>query len=100
MTRRPFASGTAGRADRAIPLDERRASELVVLEQPPPDDHLLDLGRALADEQHRRLPVEPLDLELLRVAVAAVDAERVLHDLGAVLRREVLRHPRLEVVAL
>src|SRR5690242_8586105 len=56
-----------------------------VLEQATADDHLLDLGGALADEQHRCLAVESLDLVLLGVAVAAVDAEALLHHVGAVL---------------
>src|SRR6476469_5160000 len=74
--------------------------ELVVLDEAAADDHPLDVGRALADEQHRRLAVEALDLVLLGVAVAAVDAEAVLDDLRAVLGRKVLRHAGLEVVAL
>ena len=41
--------------------------------------------------------VAHLDLVLLRVAVAAVDAEGVLDDLLAGLRREQLRHAGLEV---
>ena len=46
----------------------------------------LDVSGPLADQQHRRLAIEPLDLVLLGIAVAAVDPERVLHDLVAVLR--------------
>src|SRR5262245_27886880 len=84
--------------ERAIAVLE--PSQPVLLEDPPPDDHPLDVGRALTDEQHRSLPVEPLDLVLLGEAVAAVDPEGVLYDLGAVLGREVLGHPGLEVVAL
>jgi hypothetical protein len=61
---------------------------LVFLEKAPADDHLLDLRGALADEQHRHLPV------------AAMDAEGVLHDLLAVFRREVLGHPGFQVVPL
>jgi hypothetical protein len=73
---------------------------LVFLEKAPTDDHLLDLRDALADEQHRHLPVEALDLVLLGEAVAAMDAEGVLHDLLAVFRREVLGHPGFQVVPL
>src|SRR6478609_8169672 len=74
--------------------------ELVVLDEAAADDHPLDVGRALADQQHRRLAVEALDLVLLGVAEAAVDAERVLDNLRAVLAGQVLRHAGLEVVAL
>src|SRR5436305_1933814 len=73
---------------------------LVALEQFAADHHALDLGRALADQEQRSVAVEALDLVLLRVAVAAVDAERVLHDLLAGLRGEQLRHAGLEVGAL
>src|ERR687888_2014559 len=75
-------------------------SDLVALQQLAPDHHTLDLRRALADQQQRRVAVEPLDLVLLRVAVAAVDAEGVLNDLLAGLGGEQLRHPGLEVGAL
>src|SRR5829696_5369912 len=78
----------------------RRPSDLVARDQLAPDDHALDLGRTFADEQQRRVAVEPLDLVLLRVAVAAVDAEGVLDDLLAGLGGEQLRHPGLEVRAL
>jgi hypothetical protein len=60
----------------------------VLFEDPATDDHLLDVGGALADEQHGGFPVEALDLVLLGEAVAAVDAERVLDDVAAVLRGE------------
>ena len=60
----------------ARPADQGdRASNLVALQQLLADHHALDLGGALADQQQRRVAVEPLDLVLLRVAVAAVDAE-------------------------
>src|SRR5688500_20338127 len=72
----------------------RSCSELVALQQLLADDHALDLRGAFADQQQRRVAVEPLDLVLLRVAVAAVDAEAVLDDLLAGLRGEQLRHPR------
>ena len=81
------------RAERSL------AGDLVLLEQAAADDHLLDLGGALADQQHRHLPVQTLDLVLLGEAVAAVDAEGVLHDLLGVLRRQVLGHAGLQVVA-
>ena len=43
------------------------------------DDHALDLGGAFADQQQRRVAVKALNLILLRVAVAAVNAERLLN---------------------
>src|SRR5215207_427796 len=67
--------------------------DLVPLEQRAADDHALDLRGALADEKQRGVPVEALDLVLLGVAVAAVDAERVLDALLAGLGGEQLRHP-------
>ena len=72
----------------------------VPLEQPPRDDQLLDLVRALADEEQRRVAVVALGPELERVAVAAVDAHAVERVLLRCLGREVLRHPGLEVGAL
>src|SRR5688572_33483439 len=78
----------------------RRYLDLVPLEELAADDHALDLRGALADQQQRRVAVEALDLVLLRVAVAAVDAEGVLDDLLAGLGGEQLRHAGLEVRAL
>src|SRR5215212_10827054 len=82
------------------PLDTRASLDLVALQQLLADHHALDLGRALADKEQRGVAVEPLDLVLLGVAVAAVDAERVLHDLLARLGGEQLGHARLQVRAL
>src|SRR3712207_9066955 len=76
------------------------ALDLVLLEQAAADDRLLDLAGALADEQERRLAHEPLDLVLLGVAVATVDAEGLGGHLGAVLARQQLGHAGLDVVAL
>src|SRR2546423_14935583 len=59
-----------------------------------------DLGGALSDQEQRGVAVETLDLLLLRIPVAAVDAERILDDLLAGLRGEQLRHAGLEVRAL
>src|SRR5438105_3166812 len=59
------------------------ASDLVALEQLLADHHALDLGRALADQEERCIAVEPLDLVLLRIPVAAMNPERVLDDLLA-----------------
>src|SRR5215210_3774141 len=82
------------------PLDTRRSLDLVALQELLADHHALDLGGAFADQQQRRVAVEALDLVLLRVAVAAVDSERLLDDLLAGLRREQLGHAGLEVRAL
>src|SRR5215510_19620 len=75
---------------------ERLGSDVVVADEGPADDHLLDLRGALADEQQRRVPVEPLDLVLGRVAVAAVDTQAVLDNLLAVLGGEILGHASLD----
>src|SRR4029077_19444282 len=64
------------------------------------DHHALDLGGPLTDQEQRRVAVEALDLVLLRVAVAAVDADAVLDADLARRRGEQLPHPRLEVGAL
>src|SRR5665647_3495999 len=56
-----------------------RSAQGIVLQQSPPDDHPLDVSRAFTNEQHRRLAIEPLDLVLLGVSVATVDAEGVRH---------------------
>src|SRR3954447_9244088 len=76
------------------------SSDLVPLEELLADNHALDLGGSLADQQQRRVAVEALDLVLLRVAVAAVDAEAFFDAILAGLRSEQLRHPGLEVGAL
>src|ERR1700712_1097688 len=58
-------------------------SDLVPLQQLFADHHALDLRGALADQKQRRVAVEALDLVLLGVAVAAVDAEAFLDALLA-----------------
>src|SRR5581483_4444333 len=72
----------------------------VALEETPRDHELLDFVRALAEDQERRVAVEALDDELLRVPVAAVDAHRLERDLLRRLGREELRHAGLEVGSL
>src|SRR5438105_2647800 len=72
-------------------------SDLVALHEAAGDHKPLDLVRALADDHEGRVAVVALDAELLRVAVAAEDAHRLERDLLAGLRREQLRHARLEV---
>src|SRR5581483_684196 len=75
----------------------RARLRLVALEELLADHHLLDLGRPLADQEQRRVAVDPLDLVLLRIPVAAVDAKRLLGVRLGRLRGEQLRHPGLEV---
>src|ERR671931_2960843 len=77
-----------------------RLGDLVSLEQLAPDHHLLDLRGPLADQEQRRVAVDPLDLVLLRVSVAAVDPQRLLRVRPRRLGGEQLRHPGLEVGAL
>src|SRR4029453_8637745 len=74
--RPPPPSSSAARADRGV------GSEFVVFEEAAADDHALDVGGALADEQHRGLAVQPLDLVLLGEALPALDGEGPLHPLG------------------
>src|SRR5215813_4997777 len=74
--------------------------DLVPLQELAADHHALDLRGPLADQQQRRVAVEALDLVLLRVAVAAVDAEAFLDAELARLGGKQLRHPGLEVGAL
>src|ERR671916_1824552 len=83
---------------RTAPINGSTARS-VLLQQTLTDDRLLDLAGSLTDEQERRLAHQPLDLELLRVAVPSVDAEGVLRDLLAVLAGQQLRHPGLNIVA-
>src|SRR5690348_18496188 len=89
----------AGAQCRSRPRSHPMSALPVLPQQPARDDRLLDLRRPLAYQQERRLAHEPLDLVLLRVAVAAMDAERVLRDLRAVLAGQELRHAGLDVVA-
>src|SRR4051794_370568 len=51
----------------------RWSAQGVVLEEPATDDHPLDVGGALSDQQHRRLPVETLDLVLDGVLVVVLE---------------------------
>src|SRR5436190_10809893 len=92
----PWTCSTAPRISSAV----EATLDLVTLEELPPDHHLLDLGGPLADQKQRRVAVDALDLVLLRVAVAAVDAKRLLGVGARGLGGKQLRHPRLEVGAL
>src|SRR4051794_35218137 len=80
-------------------LARAQKSNFVALQELLADHHALDLRGALADQEQRRVAVEALDLVLLRVAVAAVDAEALLDALLAGLRGEQLGHAGLEVRA-
>src|SRR4051812_29757329 len=71
--------------------------DLVPLQELLADHHALDLRGSLADQQQRRVAVEALDLVLLRVAVAAVDAEALLDALLAGLRGDQLGHAGLQI---
>src|SRR5207253_799635 len=97
VSMRVFASSAIARVIRG---GRARRLDLVALQELSPDDHALDLGGALADEQQRRVAVETLDLVLLGVAVAAVDAKALLDAEAAGLGGEQLRHPGLEIRAL
>ena len=72
----------------------------MALQQRLADNHPLNLGSSLADQQQRRVAVEPLNLILLRVAVAAVNAERLLNAEAAGLGGEELRHSSFHLGAL
>src|SRR5205085_12566652 len=61
-------------------------------EQPAGDHDPLDLVRALTDDHQRRVAVVTLDGELLRVAVAAVDAHRFGGQFEGSLGAEQLGH--------
>src|SRR4051794_31163821 len=90
---------TAVRISSGVDMPVAPVSDLVALEDLFTDHHALDLGGPLADQEERGVTVEALDLVLLRVAVATVDAERVLDVFLAGLRGEELGHPGLEVRA-
>src|SRR6266511_579525 len=74
--------------------------DLVALQELPGDHQLLDLAGALSNQQERGVAVQALDRVLGAVAVSAVDAEGLGHDLVAGLGAEVLGHAGLEVAAL
>src|SRR5205085_14590 len=74
--------------------------DLMPLQELAADHHALDLRGPLADQKQRRVAIEALDLVLLGVAVAAVDAQALLHAEVPRLRGEELGHPSLEVGAL
>src|SRR5690348_15589272 len=96
---RPAATASPPRcARRSTPGGYR--SDPVLLDQLLRDDDALHLVGAFADAQQRRVAVEPLDREFLGVAVAAVDAHRLVRVLERGLAREILGHARLQVAAL
>src|SRR5438067_4487229 len=101
--RAPAWSGIA-RSPRPRPAPGRKAaigfSYLVSLDDLSRDDHALHLVRAFADAKKRRIPVEPLDHELGRVAIAAMDAHRLVRVLERGFGGEVLGHAGLQVAAL
>src|SRR5919106_2934480 len=77
-----LSAGVGGRAGRRLTLQ---------LQDLPRDHDPLDLARALVDLGDLRVAVVPLDRELLRVAVAAEDLDRLGGLTAGHLRREELR---------
>ena len=59
------------------PVSWECPSEMIFTDELPRDYSPQDLVGALADRHQRRVPIEPLDLVLGRVAVTAVDAHRI-----------------------
>ena len=78
----------------------RHVADAVALQEPLGDDDALNLVGPLADDQQRRVAIQPLHLVLLREPVAAVHAHRLADDLEARLGGEELRHPAFDVRAL
>ena len=64
------------------------------------DDQALHLVGAFADAGERRVAIEPLDVVFLRIAVGAVDAQRLGRVLERGLGGEILRHAGFHVAAL
>src|SRR6266542_6370693 len=89
--RTAIAISSAGRA---------KGSDLVALQELLADHHLLDLGSPLANQEQRRVAVDPLDLVLLGIAVPAVDPQALLRVRPGGLGRKELGHPGLQVRAL
>src|SRR5262245_53366516 len=75
---------------------ERSISIVTRKQQLARDHEALDLGRSLVDLEERRVAHELLDRELLDVPVAAEDLDGIGRDLHARVRREALRHRRVE----
>src|SRR5581483_3192541 len=92
----------AGGGTRCRPAQPRllQGTSAGPLQEAAGDDQLLDLVRALADEQEGRVAVVALRPVLERVSVAPVDTHAVDRVLLRRLGGEQLRHPRLEVGAL
>src|SRR5690606_37688975 len=89
------------------PVSGRRSDEFnmpgsnsVALDQPLGDHDTLDLIRAFADDEERRIAVKALDWEFLAVPVAAVNAHRLKRVLDGRFGREQLCHPSFEVAPL
>src|SRR5580700_8585790 len=72
-------------------------SDLMTLQQLAPDHHALYLRCALANQQQRGIAIETLDLVLLGVAIASMDAKGLLHAEASGLRCEQLGHAGLQV---
>ena len=66
-----------------IPLLQR-----ILLQQLPRNNQPLQLIRASADHQKRRIPVKPLDRKILRKTIAAHDPHGFQRNLGCRFRRK------------
>jgi len=95
---RPLADSTFAASEEI--LQRRALRALVPFQQSARDDEPLQLVGSSADEQQRRIAVQTLDREVLRVAIAAHDPHRLEHHLGGGLAGEELCHAGLDVAAL
>src|SRR5438132_1418506 len=91
----PFTA--APRVARRTERVKRSALGAIKLQQALRDDQALDLVGALSDDQHGRVAVQALHLELLREPVPAVHTQRLGDDLETGLRGEQLGHAALDV---
>src|SRR5690606_8199143 len=66
-----------------------------LLDELPRDDDALDLARPLVDARDPDVAARPLDREIARVAVAAVDLQREVADDAGALGGQELAHGRL-----
>src|SRR6516162_10687467 len=73
-----------GRGEGRTPIMHRASpltSHWVPLDQLAGDDDALQFVGALADHEERGIAIEALDRELLRIAIAAMDAHRLEADI-------------------
>src|SRR4030065_2020204 len=74
--------------------DSRRLPGSGPFQQLPGDDEPLDLRGSFVDRKDAGVPVDPLDLVFLGIAVAAVDLQSQVGDLVGGFGREELGHGR------